>query len=219
MPFALPFIASALFGLATAQHVGNATEVHPRLTTWECTNSDGCVEKNSAIVMDALSHPVYQVNAPEYGCGTWGNAPNTTACPDAETCQKNCVMQGVSDYSKYGVTTDGASLRLDMLSDDGSVLSPRVYLLSEDEETYEMLSLTGKEFTFDVDVSKLPCGMNGALYLSEMPADGALSDLNKAGAYYGTGYCDAQCYTTPFIGGEVCFEPDVYCIPSAASCD
>lgn len=203
MPSTLSLIASALLGLAAAQHPGNETEKHPRLTTWECTNEGGCVEKNSAIVLDALAHPVYQIDAPQYDCGTWGNAPNETACPDAETCQKNCVMQGVSDYSKYGVTTDGSSLRLDMLRDDGSVLSPRVYLLSEDEQTYEMLSLTGKEFTFDVDVSKLPCGMNGALYLSEMPADGGLSDLNTGGAYYGTGYCDAQCYTTPFIGGEV----------------
>lgn len=203
MPSTLPFVATALLGLAAAQHVGEKPEVHPRLTTYECTKRGGCVAKNSAIVLDALSHPVYQVDNPELGCGEWGNAPNKTVCPDAETCQKNCVMQGVDDYAKYGVSTHGSSLRLDMLADDGSVLTPRVYLLSEDEQTYEMLSLTGKEFTFDVDVSKLPCGMNGALYLSEMPADGGLSDLNKAGAYYGTGYCDAQCYATPFIAGEV----------------
>jgi len=197
-------LASALLGLATAQHVGDTPEVHPRLTTYECTKAGGCVEKNSAIVLDALSHPVYQVDNPSLGCGTWGNPPNETVCPDTETCHENCVMQGMSleDYANMGVTTDGSKLRLDMLSEDGSVLSPRVYLLSEDEQTYEMLSLTGKEFTFDVDVSKLPCGMNGALYLSEMAADGSKSDLNEAGAYYGTGYCDAQCYTTPFIGGE-----------------
>ncbi|KAK7420691.1 hypothetical protein QQZ08_010272 [Neonectria magnoliae] len=52
-------------------------------------------------------------------------------------------------------------------------------------------------------MSELPCGMNSALYLSEMLQDGgqSLSPLNKAGAYYGTGYCDAQCYVTPFING------------------
>jgi cellulose 1,4-beta-cellobiosidase len=52
-----------------------------------------------------------------------------------------------------------------------------------------------KEFTFDVDVSQLPCGLNGALYFVEMVADGGMSQfpLNKAGAQYGTGYCDAQC--------------------------
>lgn len=203
MPSAFTLVAGSLLGLAAAQHVGETPEVHPRLKTWECTKAGGCTPKNSAIVLDSLSHPVYQVDHPEYGCGDWGNPPNETACPDAVTCQNNCVMQGIEDYSSMGVTTDGASLRLDMLSDDGSLLTPRVYLLSEDEQTYEMLSLTGNEFTFDVDVSKLPCGMNGALYLSEMPADGGLTELNEAGAYYGTGYCDAQCYTTPFISGEV----------------
>lgn len=55
-----------------------------------------------------------------------------------------------------------------MLSSDGNTeYSPRVYLLNEAEDAYEMLQLTGQEFAFDVDMSKLPCGMNSALYLSE----------------------------------------------------
>ncbi|KAI9158198.1 Endoglucanase EG-1 [Paramyrothecium foliicola] len=202
MSRSLPLVASALLGLVAAQHPGDTPEVHPRLKTWKCTVDDGCEELNSAIVLDGLAHPVYQIDNPSYNCGDWGNAPNATACPDAETCQANCVMDGISDYSKYGITTDGASLTLEQLSSDGSLLSPRVYLLSEDEQSYEMLHLTGQEFTFDVDVSKLPCGMNGALYLSEMLEDGGKSELNTGGAYYGTGYCDAQCYTTPFINGE-----------------
>jgi len=56
-----------------------------------------------------------------------------------------------------------------------------------------------------VDVSNLPCGLNGALYFVEMPADGGLSKYpnNKAGAKYGTGYCDAQCpHDIKFINGE-----------------
>lgn len=198
-----PLVAAALLGLAAAQHADDTPEVHPSLKTWKCTKADGCKEQTNKIVLDALAHPVYQVDNPSYGCGNWGNAPNSTACPDEETCQANCVMEGIPDLSKYGVETEGDSLFLDMLGNDGSVKSPRVYLLSEDEKTYEMIKLTGNEFSFDVDVSKLPCGMNGALYLSEMEPDGGMSDLNKAGAYYGTGYCDAQCYTTPFINGEV----------------
>jgi hypothetical protein len=63
--------------------------------------------------------------------------------------------------------------------------------------------LTGQEFSFDVDVSKLPCGMNGALYLSEMKEDGGKSELNPGGAAYGTGYCDAQCFVTPWVEGVV----------------
>jgi cellulase len=193
---------SALAGLAAAQRVGDSPEVHPRLTTWKCTTDGGCVEKNSAIVIDALSHWVHQAEDTSLGCGNWGEAANATVCPDKETCQQNCVMEGIADYSQNGVVTMGDALHLDHLRDDGSVLSPRVYLLSEDEETYEMLQLTGQELSFDVDASKLPCGMNGALYLSEMEADGGMSDLNTGGAYYGTGYCDAQCFTTPFINGE-----------------
>jgi len=56
-----------------------------------------------------------------------------------------------------------------------------------------------------VDMSQLPCGLNGALYFVEMAADGGTSQypLDKAGARYGTGYCDAQCpHDLKFINGE-----------------
>ena len=69
-----------------------------------------------------------------------------------------------------------------------------------------MINLKNQEFTFDVDMSNLPCGLNGALYLSAMDADGGLSKFtgNKAGAKYGTGYCDSQCpQDIKFINGEV----------------
>jgi cellulose 1,4-beta-cellobiosidase len=58
-----------------------------------------------------------------------------------------------------------------------------------------MFNLLNKEFTFTVDLSNLPCGLNGALYFVEMDKDGGMSkySTNKAGAKYGTGYCDAQC--------------------------
>lgn len=61
------------------------------------------------------------------------------------------------------------------------------------------------EFTFDVDMSKLPCGLNGAVYFSAMDADGGMSKYknNKAGAKYGTGYCDSQCpQDIKFINGQ-----------------
>jgi cellulose 1,4-beta-cellobiosidase len=43
--------------------------------------------------------------------------------------------------------------------------------------------------------SQLPCGLNGALYFVAMDSDGGMAKFptNKAGAKYGTGYCDAQC--------------------------
>lgn len=87
---------------------------------------------------------------------------------------------------------------------NGTSVSPRLYLLQENGLDYEFLHLTGNELSFDVDLSKLPCGMNGALYLTEMSETGGRSYLNPGGATYGTGYCDAQCYADPFINGVVC---------------
>jgi cellulose 1,4-beta-cellobiosidase len=68
-----------------------------------------------------------------------------------------------------------------------------------------MFKLFNREFTFDVDASKLECGLNGALYFVEMEQDGGSAKYpgNKAGAKYGTGYCDAQCpKDVKFIWGE-----------------
>jgi cellulose 1,4-beta-cellobiosidase len=84
-------------------------------------------------------------------------------------------------------------------------IGSRVYLLDHTGDQYQLFKLKNKEFTFDVDVSNMPCGLNGALYFSEMPADGGKSKYptNKAGAKYGTGYCDAQCpHDIKFIDGE-----------------
>lgn len=199
----IPLLAFLLLGVVTAQTPGKSPEVHPKLETWKCTKKGGCKKQNTAVVLDALSHPVHQVKYTNLNCGDWGNTANKTVCPDEATCAKNCIMEGIKDYSSYGITTKGDSLLLQQINEKGSVVSPRVYLLAENENNYEMLKLTGNEFTFDVDVSKLPCGMNGALYLSEMEKDGGKSKLNPGGAAYGTGYCDAQCFTTPFINGVV----------------
>lgn len=83
----------------------------------------------------------------------------------------------------------------------------RTYLIAAGSTTkYQMFQLLGQESTFDVDVSNLPCGLNGALYFSEMEEDGGMGKFptNKAGAKYGTGYCDAQCpQDIKFINGEV----------------
>ena len=64
--------------------------------------------------------------------------------------------------------------------------------------------LLNQEFTFTVDVSNLQCGLNGALYLVEMDADGGMSyPTNECGAEFGTGYCDAQCpHDMKWINGE-----------------
>ncbi|KAI1638259.1 cellulase [Biscogniauxia mediterranea] len=190
----------ALLGLAVAQKPGATPDTHPQLTTYRCTVADGCTEATNYIVLDSTAHGVHQVNDSSLGCGDWGSGPDPTACPTVEACAENCVMEGVTDYSTVGVTTDGTSLRLLQIV-DGVVKSPRIYLLDEKKEQYEMVKFTGGEFTFDIDATHLPCGMNSALYLSEMLPDGGQSELNPGGAAWGTGYCDAQCYVTPWVNG------------------
>lgn len=204
-------LATLLASAVVAQKPIGGEDNHPPIKTWRCSHADGCVEHTNYLVLDSLAHPVYR--ASDGGsCGSWGNAPPEEACTTKEECAENCVMEAIPDYSVYGIETQDDALTLHQLK-DGQVVSPRVYLLDESKQEYEMLKLTGAEFTFDVDVSRLPCGMNSALYLSEMLKDGGKSELNKGGANFGTGYCDAQCYTTPFVNGEVSL-----CLSACSSC-
>jgi cellulose 1,4-beta-cellobiosidase len=132
-----------------------------------------------------------------------GNSWDKTLCPDGATCAKNCALDGADYSGTYGITASGNALTLKFVT--GSNVGSRVYLLDNDS-TYTLFKLKNQEFTFDVDMSNLPCGLNGALYLSEMAADGGASKYpnNKAGAKYGTGYCDSQCpHDIKFINGEV----------------
>lgn len=105
----------------------------------------------------------------------------------------------------YGVTSDGDGLRLGFVTQTqyGKNVGSRFYMM-DDEDNYQMFKLRNKEFTFDVDVSQLPCGINGALYFVEMPQNGDKGEgNNEAGARYGTGYCDAQCpHDIKFIKGK-----------------
>ncbi|KAK3315914.1 concanavalin A-like lectin/glucanase domain-containing protein [Apodospora peruviana] len=188
---------------ATAQKIGTTIpEVHPKLETQICTTAGGCVTQQTKLVTDSLSRPFHDVNNMAVPCATM--PLNATLCPDAATCAQNCVLEGV-EYSSLGVMTKNSALTLRQYLFDGSAfssVSPRLYLLAEDDMNYEPLKLLNQELSFDVDVSQLGCGMNGALYLSEMDMSGSRSELNPAGAQYGTGYCDAQCFTTPpFING------------------
>lgn len=88
--------------------------------------------------------------------------------------------------------------------------SPRVYLLGSDGN-YEGLQLLGQELSFDVDVSTLVCGENGALYLSEMDLSGGRSENNPGGANFGGGYCDAQCPVSTWRNGTVNTDSEGYC--------
>lgn len=201
-----PGLAAALLlsSTATAQKIGTTPEVHPTLQTQLCTVSGGCETRSTKLVADSLAHPILSLADPSKSCLPLDPA----LCPDQATCASNCAIHG-TDYTAMGVLTSASALTLRQYLFDGQEykrVSPRLYLLAEDAMNYEPLKLINAELSFDVDVSQLACGMNGALYLSEMDMSGSRSDLNPAGAQYGTGYCDAQCFSTPaFINGLVRF--------------
>ncbi len=151
-------VASLLVGVPVAQ----SDEEHPPLPTRKCTTSGGCVQQNTSVVLDRDS---------KYAKGAAGS-------------------RSAADYAAMGVTTSGNALTMYHYVKSGGGLnpaSPRAYLLDEDGK-YVMMNLLNKELSVDVDFSTLPCGENGAFYLSEMAADG-----RGGSATGGYGYCDAQC--------------------------
>lgn len=195
-----------LAGSALAQKPAETAEVRPLLPTWKCTNSGGCVKQNTSVVLDFEYRDVH-VAGGKATCKT-GNKLIQSQCPNAATCATNCVVEP-ADYRAMGVSTSGNALTMyHYVKDSAGKLfnaSPRVYLLDETKGEYVMMNLLGRELTVDVDLSTLPCGENGAFYLSEMVADGSKNpgQNNINGAGMGNGYCDAQCQ------GYCCNEMDI----------
>jgi cellulose 1,4-beta-cellobiosidase len=201
-------VFAALLVAAHAQQAGtNTAETHPPLTVSKCTAS-GCTTSTQSIVLDANWRWLHTKTG-YTNCYT-GNTWNATLCPDGVKCAANCALDGADYSGTYGITTTGNALKLDFVT-TGSTgtanIGSRTYLMAAGSTTkYQMFQLLNQEFTFDVEVSNLPCGLNGALYFSQMDEDGGMSrfSTNKAGAKYGTGYCDAQCpQDIKFINGEV----------------
>jgi cellulose 1,4-beta-cellobiosidase len=202
-------LSLSLFSAVRAQQVGTVkAEVHPTLTWQKCTKSGGCLSQSQGrIVLDANWRWVHTTSG-YTNCYT-GNKWDSSLCSSPTACAQNCAVDGADYSANYGITTSGNALTLKFVTKtENTNVGSRVYLMADDTK-YQMFKLKNQEFTFDVDVSNLPCGLNGALYFSEMAADGGLSKYsgNKAGAKYGTGYCDAQCpKDIKFINGEVSLE-------------
>ncbi|KAL6812840.1 Exoglucanase 1 [Trichoderma sp. SZMC 28013] len=191
---------SAFLAAARAQQVcTQQAETHPPLTWQKCTAS-GCTAQSGSVVLDANWRWTHDTKSTTncYDGNTW----STSLCPDDTTCAKNCCLDGANYSGTYGVTTSGDALTLQFVT--GSNVGSRLYLMASDS-AYQEFTLSGNEFSFDVDVSQLPCGLNGALYFVSMDADGGQSKYpgNAAGAKYGTGYCDSQCpRDLKFINGQ-----------------
>ncbi|KAJ1562184.1 hypothetical protein HK096_001277 [Nowakowskiella sp. JEL0078] len=195
--YSLSVALAAFSSYVSAQNVGtNTAENHPALSVSTCTKSGGCTTLAASIVLDSNWRWLHN-NGGSTNCYT-GNTWSTTLAPDSATCLSNCALDGADYSGTYGITTSGTALTLKFVTVGpyATNIGSRVYLMAPGSTTqYQILKLKNREFSFDVDLSNIGCGLNGALYLVEMAADGGLSKYptNKAGAKYGTGYCDAQC--------------------------
>jgi cellulase len=165
-------LISLVASLLASIPIAQASEEYPSLPTWKCTSSAGCVQQNTSIVLDTV----------------------------AKLAQGAAGSRTAADYAAMGVSTSGTALTLYHYV-KSQAASPRVYLLGDDRK-YVLMSLLNGEFSVNVDLSDLPCGENGAFYLSEMAADGS-GGTGSGGAGAGNGYCDAQCQ------GYCCNEMDI----------
>lgn len=209
-------VLSLLAAPSLAQQPGtNTPEVHPSLPSQVCTKVTNvlaqvdqgdaqvvkCVTEKSSVVIDANWRQINSAKTKKlcYEGGAW----NPEACSTPKECAQVCELEGALYKANHSITTTGDELTLKLETPTG--VGTRVYMLDKSGKKYKQFQLLNQEFTFDVDMSKLPCGSNGALYFSKMDADGGSSrfPINTAGAAYGTGYCDAQCQKdVRFINGE-----------------
>lgn len=198
----LAFVAAA----RAQQACSSQAETHPKLTWSKCATGGTCTAVQGSIVLDSNWRWTHTVSGSEncYDGNKW-----TSICTNNAQCAQQCCVDGADYPGTYGINASGNNLSLKLATKHnfGTNIGSRVYLMETDTK-YQMFNLLGNEFTFDVDVSKLGCGLNGALYFVSMDADGGLSKFpsNKAGAKYGTGYCDSQCpRDLKFINGVVSY--------------
>jgi cellulose 1,4-beta-cellobiosidase len=198
------FAIAAIAGLSSAQQAGyQKSEYHLPLSLGVCSSS-GCSTQQKSVTLDANWRWIDQNGT---NCYT-GNEWDSNICPDPDTCAQNCSLEGVpsSDWTgTYGVQSSGDNLHVNFVTQGqyAKNVGSRMYMMNTDD-SYEMFYLKNQEFSFEVDVSNLPCGLNGALYFVNMEENGGYGKgNNRAGAKYGTGYCDAQCpHDIKFIDGQ-----------------
>lgn len=162
------------------------------LTIYQCSQANGCVEEQMYVTLDANWRWYYHTR-------NYQNCFNSGQGFDCQGDCSDCVLTDQMDYfDTYGISTDGTELKLTyVLPSEYGGYGARTYLVdgTGTDAEYKMFYLdleNGWEFSFDVDLSRIPCAMNDALYFVEMEKDGGKS-RGSQGPHFGTGYCDAQC--------------------------
>jgi len=199
-----------LFGwdgqIAVAQQAGTLQpEAHPDMWMQTDCTASGCKREKASVVLDANWRWVQRQGQNCYTGTKWDQAVCSDG--DGEACAQTCSVEGADYEGTYGVTSnsdkDGVNLKFVTKHSYGANYGSRLYVM-DGEDSYMLFKLKNREFTLDVDVSNLPCGLNGAVYFVEMDKYGDVDGSgNTAGAKYGTGYCDAQCpHDLKFIKGQ-----------------
>lgn len=162
--FALAAAALSFGSSVYAQQVGTLTaETHPKLSISKCAAGGTCTTEQHSIVLDANWRWLHSTSG-STNCYT-GNSWDATLCPDPTTCAQNCALDGADYTGTYGITASGNSLSLQLVT--GSNSGSRSYLMDTADSQYQQFNLLNQEFTFDVDVSKLPCGLVSIRSISE----------------------------------------------------
>lgn len=188
----VPFLLCAVYSLSAGYVKQNLLLPFP-------ITVDGVVQ-NTYLTLDSNWRWIHAAKG--YANCFSGSSWDSSYCPDIETCSKNCVIDGVTDSdwkSVYGVSISGNAATLKYVT--GPNAGSRLYIVSADKKSYQGFDMRGKEVSFTVDVSSLPCGLNGAVYFTEMP----LVNSHSSGldASFGINYGDAQCpKDIKYIGGK-----------------
>jgi cellulose 1,4-beta-cellobiosidase len=191
--------------LAAGQQAGTQKEnYHMPMQLSECTSS-GCTASQKSLTLDANWRWTH--SAEGYTNCYSGNSWDATLCPDGAACAENCALGAVpaDEWSgTLGINKESEGVSLGFVTEGpySKNVGSRLYML-ESESQYKMFRMLNKEMSFDIDLSNMPCGLNAAVYFVEMDSHGDAGGANKAGAAYGTGYCDGQCARdVKFVKGE-----------------
>jgi cellulose 1,4-beta-cellobiosidase len=199
-PTAVAFFLLGAISVHCQQAGTLIAETHPPLAWSKCTSA-GCNTLAGSVTLDANWRWLH-LKGGYVNCYTQ-NYWDLSLCANPDICAMNCALEGANYAVDHGITTSGNAISLKFKTGDN--VGSRVFLMASNT-AYQVFKPKNQELSFDVDVSKLGCGISAALYFSQMPADGGLSSTNTAGAKYGTGYCGSRCpRNVKFINGLVSF--------------
>jgi cellulose 1,4-beta-cellobiosidase len=193
---------AALVSFAAGQQAGTNDEnylmpIGLSTCSWNSMGQKVCTEETKGLSLDANWRWTHVASGDTTKNCYTGSEWDASLCPDGETCAKNCAAGAVNQETwegTYGVKQNANGVDVGFVTQGPYSVNvgSRSYVMENDKE-YKLFSMLEKEISFDIDVSNMPCGTNAAIYFSEMEKTGNMGTNNKAGAPYGTGYCDGQC--------------------------